>query len=30
MDVFRISAFDSIFSIFPDKTEALGKLQDKS
>jgi len=28
MEIFRISAFDSIFSIFPDMQDALNKLQD--
>jgi len=30
MEVFRISAFDSIFSIYPYKQDALEKLQDQS
>lgn len=30
MEVFRISAFENIFSIFPNKQEALEKLQDQS
>jgi hypothetical protein len=30
MEVFKISAFNSIFSIYPDKQDALEKLRDQS